>query len=327
MRFDHFVDLALYDPMEGFYVRGGRAGRRGDFLTSVEVGPLFGAVLARALDAWWDQLGQPDPFTVVEAGAGVGTLARAVHAAAPACQAQLKYVAVERSATLRAEHDGLRVQSLAALPPDAFEGVILANELLDNLAFRVLERGPQGWLEVHVDLGTGTERLVEADSEAAAVADRLVVDAPIGSRIPLQEHASRWLREALNLLRRGRLVAFDYAVDTTSELAHRPVAEWLRTYRDQQRGLDPTEARGLQDITAEVALDQLQPAATVLRLQADFLADHGIETLVAEGRAIWAERAHIGDLAALRARSRIRESEALTDPSGLGGFRVLEWVV
>ncbi len=83
--FSEFQRLALYGPA-GFYVRadGGRAGRRGgSFLTSPEVGPLFGAVLARYLDAQWEALGQPAPFTVVDAGAGPGTLARSVFAARP----------------------------------------------------------------------------------------------------------------------------------------------------------------------------------------------------------------------------------------------------
>ena len=48
--------------------RPAAAGRRGDFLTSPEVGPLFGAVLARFLDAEWERIGRPDPFTVVDAG-------------------------------------------------------------------------------------------------------------------------------------------------------------------------------------------------------------------------------------------------------------------
>ncbi|MDQ3293516.1 MAG: SAM-dependent methyltransferase, partial [Actinomycetota bacterium] len=69
-----FVEWALYDDEIGFYGGGsGSAGRReGDFLTSPEVGPLFGAVLARAVDGWWRALGEPDPFVVVEAGAGPG---------------------------------------------------------------------------------------------------------------------------------------------------------------------------------------------------------------------------------------------------------------
>jgi SAM-dependent MidA family methyltransferase len=63
------------------------------------------------------------------------------------------------------------------------------------------------------------------------------------------------------------------------------------------------------------------------RTQAEFLAAHGIDDLVAAARATWHERAHLGDLEALRARSRVGEADALTDPTGLGAFRVLEWAV
>ena len=89
LRFDKFVDIALYGT-HGFYRVAGRAGRRGDFLTSPEVGPLFGAVVARALDSWWHELARPDPFVVVDAGAGPGTLARAVLAARPGCSAVMQ---------------------------------------------------------------------------------------------------------------------------------------------------------------------------------------------------------------------------------------------
>src|SRR3954469_19577686 len=99
--YEAFVDAALYDPDGGFYASGGAAGRRGDFLTSPEVGPLFGRVLARALDAWWRDLGEPDPYVVVEVGAGAGTLARHVLDAGPECAPALRYVLVERSERLR----------------------------------------------------------------------------------------------------------------------------------------------------------------------------------------------------------------------------------
>ena len=70
--YDEVVEALLYDPDHGFYGAGrGRAGRvGGDFLTSPEVGPLFGAVLARMLDDWWEELGRPHPYVVAEAGAG-----------------------------------------------------------------------------------------------------------------------------------------------------------------------------------------------------------------------------------------------------------------
>ena len=56
--------------------------------------------------------------------------------------------------------------------------------------------------------------------------------------------------------------------------------------------------------------------------QAEWLRDLGVDDLVADARAQWDERAHIGDLEALRHRSRITEAAALLDPAGLGAHRV-----
>ena len=148
------MDAALYDPAGGFYAAGGRAGgRAGQFLTSPEVGPLFGAVLARAVDAWWEEAGRPSPFVVVDAGAGPGTLARAVLAARPAVAVDgaLRYVAVERAAAQRAAHAGLAVASAETVPDEPFTGVVVANELLDNLPFRLAVHDG-GWREAFVDV-------------------------------------------------------------------------------------------------------------------------------------------------------------------------------
>ena len=60
--------------------------------------------------------------------------------------------------------------------------------------------------------------------------------------------------------------------------------------------------------------------------KAAFLRRYGIDDLVEAGRRLWEERAHLGDLEAIRARSRATEAKALLDPTGLGDFTVLEWV-
>ena len=58
-KFESFMFDALYGA-NGFYAKGGSAGRRmGDFLTSPEVGPLFGEVVAGFMDEVWEDLGQP----------------------------------------------------------------------------------------------------------------------------------------------------------------------------------------------------------------------------------------------------------------------------
>ncbi|MGI8983934.1 MAG: SAM-dependent methyltransferase [Acidimicrobiales bacterium] len=315
------VELALYHPQFGFYETGGSAGRAGDFLTSPEVGPLFGAVLARALDAWWSELGEPEPFTVVEAGAGRGTLARSVLAAAPACGPALRYIAVERAAALRAGHPA-GVESVATIPGAPFAGVVLANELLDNLPFGLLERTAGGWAEVQVDAALA-EVLVPVGSFDSPVAGRQPFDGPVGGRVPVQRAAREWVERARALARPGRVVAIDYA-DTTESMARRPWTDWARTYRNHGRGSHPLVDLGRQDITCEVAVDQL-PAPASNRSQAEFLRAHGIDELAAEARRAWHERAHIGDLQALKSRSRVHEAAALTDETGLGAFRVLEW--
>jgi SAM-dependent MidA family methyltransferase len=328
IRYSTFVDAALYDPDGGFYATHGSAGRRGDFITSVEVGPLFGAVVANALDECWDELGRPAPFRVAEWGAGRGTLGRTVVASEPDCAAALDYLLVERSARLRSEHPvGPPWTSADGWSATGPVHVVLANELLDNLAFDLAEWRDGRWREVRVDSTSDSfiEALVDLDDE---VRSRLPATAVDGARLPVQSAAAGWLRDALAHVERGRVVVIDYA-DTSASLRSRPWREWVRTYRGHERGDHPLERPGSQDVTCEVDIDQLAAVRSPdrRRTQAEFLRAHRIEPLVEDGRRIWQERAHLSDLTALRARSRVREAEALLDPAGLGGFCVLEWDV
>ena len=313
---------ALYGQ-RGFYTSEGSAGRRGDFITSPEVGPLFGAVVAAALDAWWDELGRPDRFDVVEVGAGPGTLARSIHASAPRCAESLRYVAVETSAAQRARHpEG--VISTGLMPEGPITGVVFANELLDNLPFRLFVFD-SGWKEAFVDVAPGGE-FVEILRPVEVVPDLLPPHAAHGTRLPVQEDAASWVRDALTRIARGRLVVFDYCTSATADLATMPWRAWLRTYREHNRGEHYLRNVGLQDITAQVCRDQL-PEGGVSTDQASFLRRHGIDALVEAGRQYWHEHAAMPDLAAMKMRSRVAESEALLDPNGLGGFSVVEWLV
>lgn len=214
---------------------------------------------------------------------------------------------------------------VARLPAGPFAGLVLANELLDNLPFRLLQRtGAPGWAEVFVDAALA-EVLIPVGRATEADADRLAPAATEGSRIPLQEDAGRWVSTALERVESGRVVAFDYC-DTTSSMAERPWTDWVRTYRAHGRSGHPLADLGEADVTCEVALDQLPPPSSD-RTQADFLVAHGLRDLESDARREWEERAHCGDLRALTARSRAWEARALSDPSGLGGFRALEWEV
>jgi SAM-dependent MidA family methyltransferase len=360
LAFSAFVELALYDPTRGFYASGGRAGRGGDFLTSPEVGPLFGAVLARALDGWWDRAGRPDPFVLLEGGAGPGTLARSLHRARPGCAGSLVHVLVERAGAqrrLHAEHlpsyvgevegraldalvtaplrgTGPVAASAARLPEVPVVGVVLANELLDNLVFDIVRRAP-GAPAVVEELQVATIGPDVLDLVAVTVPDpgpdlaRRALDGVVpGVWVPDQRAAATWVAAAGERLTEGRVVVLDYAA-TDAELSAAPALSWLRTFAAHARGGHPLDAPGTQDITADVAVDQLLravPGARAAR-QDEWLRAHGIDELVDEGRRAWDARAHVADLDAIAGRSRVGEAEALLDVGGLGGFTVLEWDV
>jgi SAM-dependent MidA family methyltransferase len=372
LRFSDVVDAALYGP-GGFYTVGRGAGHRRDFVTSPEVGALFGSVVATALDGWWAELGRPDPFLVAECGAGPGTLAVTLLAAGPECAPALRLVLVDVSPIHRDAHRkrglpmvephellgafidaperggmgdsnddetddrspyhgqpavGPLCTTVANLPECEFH-VVLANELLDNLAFDVLQRSGAGWSEVRVGIGpveSGlAEMLVPAAADRAATAGRLVPDADLGDRVPLLVAAHEWLADALrHLAPRGRVVCIDYGAPT-AHLARRD-GHWLRTYRDHQRGYDPLLAPGSFDITIDVPFDQLAPQPDTLRTQADFLNAHGMADRVAAAERVWLAEADTGGLRALRARSIPHEASVLSDPNGLGAFTVAEWI-
>ena len=319
IRFDEFMHIALYG-VHGFYSTTGRAGRRGDFITSPEVGPLFGTVLARWIEAEHRRLGQPDDFTVVECGAGPGSLARSVLAVAPRWRDH--YVAVEISEPQLQQHPQ-GVASMASLPAVGIgDGVVIANELLDNLPFR-LAVFDGVWREAVVTIGGGGE-LVEATIAGDPKWGFLPEAAPHGARVPIQDRARDWVRSAQQVILRGTVIAFDYCTESTAELVGQPWRSWLRTYRSHDRGSHYLRDPGSQDITAQVCIDQL-PSPSSFETQRDFLLRWGVNDLVDEGRSAWAASAARPDVAALVMRSRVREAEALLDESGLGIFGTLAW--
>lgn len=320
------MDDALYHPEHGFYAAHGNAGgRRGDFTTSPEVGPLFGSLMAEWVVRRWRDCGAPPVFDVVEVGAGRGvlavSLAHALEARDDTSPVDWRFHLVERSARLSDEHAALDIaglESSSTLPGPFDAGVVIANELLDNVAWRVVQSDGGRWREQLVD---DDGRVCPGDIVSD---DRLagIVGEP-GRSLPLVDDAAALVERMCRVVRQGAVLCVDYGVERTVELLDR---RWCRTYAGHERGFDPFDAPGRRDITIDVPFDQLPPPTT-LRRQADALADWGLAARVEEGRRIWAERAHIGDLSALRARSRVAEAQALTDPQGLGAFWVAEWTI
>ena len=323
---------ALYDPGGGFFAGAVlRSEKEGDFLTSPEVSPMFGETLAVFVTGEAARIGLEAP-DIVEAGAGSGSMLRPLlDALGPVGGVW----AVERSPAARASlgdrvPEATVVEDLSAVPGGR-RGVILANELLDNLPAALAVRTLGGWSEQQVGVASGELVLVEVPARpaVAAWAEANAGDAAVGSKVEVQIEAGEWVADAVGLLEAGALVAIDYG-DTTAGLAHRRAAGTLRTYRKHHLGPDPLLEPGATDITMDVAFSAMMAAAAAagaevsLHRQDDFLEELGLGKRLAAMRHRELELARTGDvMGRLLLRSQIADGRTLLHPRGLGDFRVL----
>lgn len=321
MPFERFMEMALYDR-EGFF--GGdrlRSERSGDFLTSPEVSPLFGETLAGYVEQVRTDIGEP--FVVVDVGAGSGSLLR------PLLETlHVEAVAVEASPAARAALGGL--VPVADTMPETVRGVVIANELLDNLPMAVAQRVDGAWRERWVGWDDGLFFVDAAPRpEVVSWLESYAGDVDDGGWVEVQLEARRWVTDALQRLVEGALLVIDYG-DTADNLVPRRRDGTLRTYRAHHLGPHPLDEPGATDITADVnlsALVDLGRGGTVHR-QDDFLAGLGLRDRLGDLRRRELEAARAGDeMARLGLRSTISEAETLLHPRGLGDFRVLEYRV
>jgi SAM-dependent MidA family methyltransferase len=287
-----FMDLALYDPDLGYYARSARrSGRAGDFFTSVDVGPLFGELLEAQLAEMYELLGTrgvPDPACdLVEAGAGDGRLSADILRAARQRDRQLydrihlHLIEVSPQAR-RAQRAVLgdvaeRLYSAGTSLPESFEGVLLANELLDALPVHQVVMREGGLREVYVTPGVTRElRTVEGPPSTPALArylDRAGITLEAGWRAEINLAAIEWIRDAARRQRRGFMIIIDYG-HRARELYSVTHSSGTLTAFTGHRSHGPESGTpiwldrpGDQDITAHVDFTGIIEAAEVEGMQ------------------------------------------------------------
>jgi NADH dehydrogenase [ubiquinone] 1 alpha subcomplex assembly factor 7 len=327
IRFDEFMDLALYGP-GGFYDRP-PVGPEGHFVTSPHVHPVFAELLLRAVLDLWEQLGRPEPLELVEVGAGDGTLAADVIRLLGERQGPaVDYLAVERSPGARARLAELPVrvsEHVADAGPSAAT-VMFANELLDNLPFRRIRGTEDGVVEIRID--AGRTRFVEVDVPCdGEIAELVAGQGPAlapGQEAIVPIGALRFVDDLAATLRRGYVLLIDYSS------ARGPSSE-VHGYRDHRVLADVLRDPGSSDITAGVDLGAIARRAEVRGLASLGLASQG-DALLALGFAEWNESQRArqrGLLAegeggrATRVWEGRNRASLLVDPGGLGKLKWL----
>ncbi|MCP9446694.1 MAG: SAM-dependent methyltransferase [Nitrospira sp.] len=339
--FVRFMELALYHPRFGYYVRepedgAERIGWNGDYYTSSDVHPILGRALARQAEQVDRLLGEPDPFTVVEAGPGKGLLARQFLTACadefPSLRERLHYILIERSPAMRErqrQNITLRLNEPARLSwanspdellPDSVTGMWFSNELLDAFPVHRLRVSNGQVQEIYVDYRNG--KFVEClhplstDDALAAHLQRLNPDWPDGYQTEVNLEALNWIKQVARCLHRGVVLTIDYG-HTAQDLygPERRNGTFLCYYRHSINET-PFLRVGLQDMTAHVDFSSLAEAGEVEGLhvtgftnQLSFLMGLGVEKMVAE----------------LEPESpAFRSALHLLKPNGMGGiFKVL----
>jgi len=334
--FAEFMEVALYLPGGGYYQAHVSLGRTGDFLTSPETHPLFGALLTRLARAAWCALDRPAPFHVIEYGAGSGALCRQVVTAAQATDGKfakdLRYVIVEASALLRGEQQA-RLQDLGEVvtwAPSAemteyAAGCVLANEVADALPVHRLRVEGERLHELYVARPAGEYAEVSgplSTSELEAYFLRAGVRPPEGAVVEVCLEARPWLADAAARLARGYLALLDYGGAADDLYVRATPRGGLKCFSRHGWTDDPFDRPGLQDITAPVDFTDLSRAGEEAGWEASAEMTQR-ELLLALGAGRAGEQVAAWEGPVMERERNLRAMAALVAPEGLGRFRAL----
>ena len=311
--FVRFMELALYHPQFGYYMRSTppaqeRIGWRGDFYTSSDVHPILGHALAAQAEQMYRLLGQPHPFTIVEMGPGKGLLAKHI---LTTCEHRyrsffqhLRYVLIDRSPAMRdVQRRNLApwldraalltwTDDLPNVAPHNLTGLFLSNELVDSFPVHRVQVTTEGIKELWVDYRDG--RFIEClgPPSCDALADhlnRLGPEWPEGYRTEINLRAPDWIKQVAQHLDRGFVLTIDYG-HTAQDLyrSDRTHGTFL-CYFQQSTNEDPFLRVGDQDMTAHVDFSCLATTGEERGLQTtgftnqmSFLMGLGVEQMIAK---------------------------------------------
>ncbi len=334
--FARFMELALYAPGAGYYMRDAdRIGARGDFYTSSNVHTLFGESIARQIDEMAVLVGE-SPFTVIEQGAGRGALAFDVVTALSASPrgAAFRYVIVEKSPAMIARQRQLLAPFVAsglvtwadALPSEPIVGCVLSNELVDAFPVHRVARHEGALKEMCVDsVGEAlVERLAAPSTpELGAHFERLGISLVEGQQAEINLAAVAWMRDVGRALRRGFVLTIDYGYPAEDLYAPHRKRGTVMAYHQHRANEAFYERIGRQDLTAHVDFTTVACAGREAGLEVEGFTDQ-TSFLLGLGAHEAAERlldAAADETERERALIGLR---GLLDPQGMGRvFKVL----
>lgn len=338
--FDRYMELALYEPGLGYYSAGAhKLGPGGDFTTAPEVSRLFGGCVARQCAEILGALGRG---SILEIGAGSGRLAADVLSRLDAlgCVPE-RYLVLEISADLRERqrrsvadavpHLARRVEWLDAPPQVAFDGVVLANEVLDALPVTRFRWQPQtgGCEEMGVTReGLRLDWAARAGSDALAAECALLAQAgggwEPGYTSEYCERLAAWTAAVTQSHRAGLALWIDYGLPRRHYYFPERRDGTLICHFRQHAMFDPFVAPGLLDISAWVDFTRLAQAGSDCGYT---LAGYTTQAHFLAGLSIEGEMHHLAGADPARFARLANEARTLLLPGEMGErFKAMAWL-
>ena len=255
--FRRFMELALYQPEHGYYVQGRDPfGAAGDFFTNSQLQPVFGRLLARQIGCWYEEMGRPAEFTVVEVGAGRGETIGVVRRVLP----QIRCLALEGG---------------SGRLPDRFQGVIYSNEFFDALPVHLVQQRDDALVELYVDTAPAGFRWRAGPVSSESIFTyqrRYAPELEEGQKIEVNLEAIDQIEKMAASLDRGYILTIDYGYTReTLAAGGRFAGGSLMSYANHHADPDVLADPGGRDITSHVNFTALEQRGAQLGLDASVL--------------------------------------------------------
>ena len=262
--FYNFMEMALYYPNLGYYTSTkDKIGTKGDFYTSSNLTPAFGAMIGKQLEEMWHLLNKK-PFTIVEYGAGTGRLCDDILNYLKnntEMYADLRYCIIEKSPamqTIEKTHLQEKISWYDSIQEiQDINGCILSNELLDNFSVHQVQMETE-LMEVYVDY---KEQFIEILKPAPKILvnylAELNVKLPKGFRTEINIEATNWIKNIATSLQKGYVITIDYGSFSPELYSIRKCCGTLVCYNKHAVNSNYYNNIGQQDITSHVNFSAL----------------------------------------------------------------------
>lgn len=270
--FERFMEYALYAPQWGYYTRRyPKIGQAGDFTTAPEISPLFGYALAVEC---YPMLKSFHEGVLIELGAGTGQLCVDLLTELERLDAlpqnyYIKEVSPALIAHQRALIEGKIPHLLSRVvwwdewPNETFEGVLIANEVLDALPVKRFMKTAEGLWESYITVENNAfqEVFLPPKHHLFDGLKSFAEHWPIGYQSELNTAAASLLSDCSKVLKKGAMIWIDYGFPEHEYYHPDRMGGTIMCHYQHKTHPNPLINVGEQDVTAHVNFTQLADSA------------------------------------------------------------------